>query len=81
MKNCGDRHGLSVSIKHLENPRVELEEHYYNAAHSKLTDLGLQPNLLTEDVISSMIEAVQENKDNVNPDLIQPRIKWALKER
>ena len=81
VKNCGDRHGLSVSIKHLENPRVVLEEHYYNAAHSKLTDLGLQPNLLTEDVISSMIEAVQENKDNVNPDLIQPRIKWALKER
>lgn len=81
VKECGDRHGLSVSIKHIENPRVELEQHYYNAAHSKLTDLGLQPNLLTEDVLSSMIEAVQENKNNINPDLIQPRIKWALKDR
>jgi hypothetical protein len=24
---------------------------------------------------------VQENKNNINPDLIQPRIKWALKDR
>ena len=35
----------------LANPRVENEEHYFNAANTKLLDLGLQPHLLTDDVI------------------------------
>jgi UDP-sulfoquinovose synthase len=29
-----------AEIVHLEDPRVELEEHYYRAAHTKLLDLG-----------------------------------------
>ena len=37
--------GMRVSIEHLPAPRVESEEHYYNAKHSKLIDLGLQPHL------------------------------------
>ena len=35
--------GYEVEIEHLENPRVETEEHYYNAIHTKLLDLGLEP--------------------------------------
>ena len=30
-------------IRHLPDPRVEAEEHYYHAAHTKLLDLGLSP--------------------------------------
>src|SRR5579863_1603534 len=33
--------GLPVTIEHLPTPRVEAEEHYYNAKHSRLIDLGL----------------------------------------
>ncbi len=33
--------GMRVDIEHLAGPRVESEEHYYNAKHSKLIDLGL----------------------------------------
>src|SRR5271168_4581506 len=36
----------------LTNPRVENEEHYFNAVNTKLLDLGLQPHLLTDQVIS-----------------------------
>jgi len=32
---AGERAGLKVTIAHLKNPRIELEEHYYNAIHSK----------------------------------------------
>ena len=32
-----------ADIVHLDDPRVELEEHYYRAAHTKLLDLGLLP--------------------------------------
>ena len=35
---------LNVEIDHLPDPRVEAEEHYYNAKHSKLMDLGLKPH-------------------------------------
>ena len=38
--------GLNVEIDHLPDPRVEAEEHYYNAKHSKLIDLGLQPHFI-----------------------------------
>src|SRR5258708_4091822 len=43
--------GLNVEIDHLPDPRVEAEEHYYNAKHSRLIDLGLAPHLLSESLI------------------------------
>ena len=41
VKHAGEHLGYTVAIEHVENPRVELEEHYYNAAHTKL--LGPRP--------------------------------------
>ena len=32
---AGERAGLKVALQSLPNPRVELEEHYYNAKHTK----------------------------------------------
>ena len=43
VQRSGAEVGLEVEIEHLENPRVELEEHYYNPVHTKLLDLGLEP--------------------------------------
>ncbi len=73
---AGARAGLDVRIERLPNPRVELEAHYYNAKHSKLTDLGLKPVLLTDDVIDSMLATVCAHSANVRLDTIQPTIKW-----
>src|SRR4051794_21999783 len=39
-------------IDHLPNPRVEHEEHYYHVTHTRLLDLGLEPHLLSETLIS-----------------------------
>jgi hypothetical protein len=47
--------GLKVEIDHLPDPRVEAEEHYYNAKHSKLIDLGLQPHLLSDSLLDSLM--------------------------
>ncbi len=74
---AGQRAGLSVEIAHLDNPRVELEDHYYNAAHSALVDLGLKPNLLTEQVLDGMLATVRANSDRVDERIIQPHIRWA----
>jgi UDP-sulfoquinovose synthase len=43
---AGKKLGLNVVAKTVPNPRTELEEHYYNAKHSKLEALGLEPHLL-----------------------------------
>jgi UDP-sulfoquinovose synthase len=69
-------HGLQAEPVHVENPRVELEEHYYNATHTKLLDLGLQPHLLSETLIESMFAQMERYKDRVIADRIDPRTRW-----
>src|SRR5215467_3447701 len=43
--------GISVEVDHIPDPRVEAEQHYYNAKHSKLIDLGLQPHYLSDSLL------------------------------
>jgi len=45
VQQVGSRMGLSVRISHVENPRKESEEHYYNPTHTGLLELGLEPHL------------------------------------
>lgn len=69
--------GFGVTIKNYPNPRKEAEEHYYNAKNTNLLSLGLQPNYLTEKVITEIMEIVMENKKNIRQDIILPgRAKW-----
>jgi UDP-sulfoquinovose synthase len=68
--------GLEVAVDHIENPRVELEEHYFNAKNSKLLDLGLWPTLLSETLVESMFAQIAKYKDRVIPDHILPRDRW-----
>lgn len=78
VKRVADARRLGVKIDHIPNPRVELEEHYYNAKHSALPALGLKPNLLTDEVIDHMIGVALEHKDRVHSDLMMPDIKWKI---
>lgn len=76
VKKAGDGLGLDVKIDSIENPRKEAEEHYYNAAHSGLLELGLNPHCLTEEVLMGMLEMVLKNKDDIDMNKIMPRVKW-----
>lgn len=67
---------LKVKIEHQPNPRVEMEEHYYNAKHSALVTLGLEPNLLTDEVIDKMIATVQAAADRIDSSIVNPQVKW-----
>jgi UDP-sulfoquinovose synthase len=80
---AGREVGIEVELRHFDNPRVELEDHYYNAKHTKLLDLGLRPHLLSETLIESMFEAIGRHKDRVIPEHIAPKTNWraALHER
>jgi UDP-sulfoquinovose synthase len=68
--------GIEVEIDHVDNPRVELEEHYYNPVHTKLLDLGLKPTLLGEELVESMLKAIQRHRDRVIDSAIDPRTQW-----
>jgi UDP-sulfoquinovose synthase len=81
VQEAGGDYGLAVQVDNLENPRVEAEEHYYNAAHTKLLDLGLEPHLLSETLIESMFAAIERHKDRVIPDHILPRTRWRASSR
>ncbi|HEX8754527.1 MAG TPA: NAD-dependent epimerase/dehydratase family protein [Solirubrobacterales bacterium] len=76
VKQAGEQLGYSVKVDHVENPRVEKEEHYYNAIHTKLLDLGLQPTLLGEELVESIIHAIERYKGHVIESAIDPRTRW-----
>ena len=76
VKHAGEHLGYSVEVQHYENPRVEKEHHYYNAIHTKLLDLGLEPTLLGEELVESMIHTIERYKDRVIESSIDPRTRW-----
>lgn len=67
---------MPVMIHNLPNPRVERESHYYNAAHTKLLDLGLKPHYLNETLIDSMFEVVQQHRSRIKEELVMPGVDW-----
>jgi len=63
-------------IQHIDNPRVEKEKHYYHAENSGLLSLGLDPILMDDEVLSSMIEYVDKYKDNIDLHSLMPKVNW-----
>jgi UDP-sulfoquinovose synthase len=76
VRRAGAEYGLDVRVGPIQNPRVEAEEHYYRAAHTKLLDLGLRPQLLSETLIESMFANIERYRDRIVPDHILPRDRW-----
>jgi UDP-sulfoquinovose synthase len=76
VKQAGAEVGITVTIENLQNPRFELEEHYYNPVHTKLPSLGLQPTLLSENLIESTLGVIQRYRDRVISDVIAPSTQW-----
>ncbi|HEY6378679.1 MAG TPA: NAD-dependent epimerase/dehydratase family protein [Candidatus Dormibacteraeota bacterium] len=74
-------HGLDTEIEHLRNPRVEKEDHYYNARHQRLLDLGLEPHYLQDTLIEHVVERVERLKSRVQRQLIAPRVDWRADEQ
>ena len=77
VKAAGAGLGLNVEIQNVDNPRIELEEHYYNPSHTGLLDLGLKPNYLTEQVLVQMMEFAIKHQKSITPENIFRKVKWA----
>lgn len=76
VKKAGTTLGLNVDIHHLENPRVEKEEHYFNAKNTKLLDLGLQPHYLSDSLLDSLLHFAMKYKNRVDMKQILPKVSW-----
>jgi UDP-sulfoquinovose synthase len=76
VQTAGRNLGLRVEIDHLPDPRVEAEEHYYNARHSKLVELGLTPHLLSESLLDSLLNIAMQYRENVDRSLFMPTVNW-----
>lgn len=73
---AGAKVGLDVQTINVPNPRVEAEEHYYNAKHTKLIDLGLEPHLLSDSLLDSLLNFAIKYEDRVDKKQIMPSISW-----
>lgn len=72
----GKRLGYDVQVEHLDNPRKEAEEHYYNPTYQGLIDIGVEPHYLTDDVMEHLFKTVQAYKDNIDQSIIFKGVKW-----
>jgi UDP-sulfoquinovose synthase len=76
VQEAGKDLGMKVEIDHIPDPRVEAELHYYNAKHSKLLDLGLQPHFLSESLLDSLMNIALKYRDRVDPTIMLPQVNW-----
>jgi UDP-sulfoquinovose synthase len=76
VKRSAGEVGHEVTIKHFPNPRVEAEQHYYNATNTKLHDLGLEPHLLGEELVRSVLGVIERYRSRVISRAILPTTRW-----
>jgi len=65
-----------VTITKVDNPRVELEEHYYNVVYTGLAELGLQAHLLSDTLIESLVDITKRYAHRARPEAMLPTIQW-----
>ncbi|MBE9003758.1 NAD-dependent epimerase/dehydratase family protein [Fortiea sp. LEGE XX443] len=79
VKKAANSLGLNVEINNLDNPRVEKEEHYFNAKNTKLLDLGLQPHYLSDSLLDSLLNFAVKYQQRVDKKQILPKVSWHRK--
>jgi UDP-sulfoquinovose synthase len=76
VKKAATTIGLDVDVKHIDNPRIEKEEHYFNAKNTNLLDLGLQPHYLSDSLLDSLLNFTTKYKGRVDAEQIMPKVSW-----
>ena len=79
VKEAGASLGLKIAVDHLDNPRVEKEEHYFNAKNTNLLDLGLQPHFLSDSLLDSLLNFATKYQHRVDKNQILPKVSWHRK--
>jgi len=78
VQKVGDKLGLKVGVRNVENPRIEAEEHYYNPDHQHLLDLGYKPTHDMEAEMEIMLKDLIKYKHRIEAraHALIPDIRW-----
>jgi UDP-sulfoquinovose synthase len=76
VQTAGKKLGLEVRVDHIPDPRVEAEEHYYNAKHSKLIELGLKPHRLSDSLLDSLMNIAIRYRGRIDVSKMMPQVNW-----
>jgi len=76
VKKASTAMGLDVDIHHLDNPRVEKEEHYFYAKNTSLLSLGLEPHYLSDSLLDSLLNFASKYQYRVDKNQILPKVSW-----
>ena len=78
VKAVGKEIGLDVEIRHYDNPRQELEEHYYHPDRRHLIDLGYRPTRDIKSVMRQIMLDLMDNKERIEAhrEALVPDIRW-----
>ena len=70
--------GLGAVIHHYDNPRTELEEHFYEPDRQHLIDLGYKPTRDIKAVMKAMMLDLLEHRDRIESraEVLVPDIRW-----
>ena len=70
--------GLTVEVRNVENPRMELEDHYYNPDRQKLVDLGYTPTHDIETEMEIILKDLMKYKHRIEAraHALTPDIRW-----
>jgi len=70
--------GLEARVSNLENPRIEMEEHYYKPDHQHLFDLGYQPSHDVEAELRIMLTDLMKYRARIEArrNVIIPDVRW-----
>jgi UDP-sulfoquinovose synthase len=78
VKKAGRAHGLDVTIQALENPRIEVQEHFDEADHEQLRKLGSKPTRSLDEELDIMLNDLMRFRNRIEAKraVIAPRITW-----
>jgi UDP-sulfoquinovose synthase len=78
VKKVGNKLGLAVEIKNVENLRVEKEEHHYKVDHEHLRKLGFKPTRPLDDEIRIMLGDLMRFRSRIDEkrEVIRPLTSW-----
>jgi UDP-sulfoquinovose synthase len=71
--------GIKTDIRNIENPRVEMEEHRYQADHQHLADLGYAPSCDVASEVRIMLGDLSRYRARIEArrDVLIPDVRWS----
>ena len=78
VQRIGNELGMNVEIQNIENPRQELEDHYYSPDHQHLFNLGYRSTRTVEDEVRLMLADLSRHRDRIveHSDVLIPDVRW-----